>query len=60
MRIWLQSVVAAMFLAGGAHAGVYLEMSDHDLDTGKMTGRDIMYVQQGKACLLYTSPSPRD
>jgi len=49
MRISIQLSTAALFLASSAHAGVYLEMSDHDLTTGKMTGRDIMYVQQGKA-----------
>lgn len=49
MRISIQLSIAALFVAGRVYAGVYLETSDHDLTTGKMTGRDIMYVQQGKA-----------
>jgi hypothetical protein len=49
MRILIHVSIASLILAGSAHAGVYLEMSDHDLTTGKITGRDIMYVQQGKA-----------
>jgi hypothetical protein len=41
--------LAAILLAGTAHAGVYAEMSEHDLATGKVSARDKLYVQQGMA-----------
>lgn len=36
-----------LFLASGAHAGVYIEMSDHDIASGKTTPRHNLYLQQG-------------
>ncbi|MFI4890594.1 MAG: hypothetical protein ACHQIL_08685 [Steroidobacterales bacterium] len=38
---------AALFLATGARAGVYIEMSEHDVASGKMTQHDKLYAQQG-------------
>lgn len=43
------ALIIVIFLAGGARAGVYIEMSDHDVASGKMTARDSIYIQQGKA-----------
>jgi hypothetical protein len=37
----------AVFLAGTAQAGVFIEMSDHDVASGKMTPRHHLYAQQG-------------
>jgi hypothetical protein len=37
----------ALSLAGVARAGVFIEMSDHDIDSGKMTPQHNLYVQQG-------------
>jgi hypothetical protein len=40
-------LAAALFAAGTAQAGVFIEMSDHDIASGKMTPRHNLYVQQG-------------
>ena len=37
----------SLFLASTAHAGVFIEMSDHDVPSGKMTPRHHIYAQQG-------------
>lgn len=37
----------ALGLAGVAQAGVFIEMSEHDIDSGKMTPRHNLYAQQG-------------
>ena len=48
MRISSGSFLAAALVAAStAHAGVYIEMSDHDIASGKMTPRHNVYVQQG-------------
>jgi hypothetical protein len=41
--------IAAILIAGNVQAGVYAEMSEHDVASGKMTPRDALYVQQGRA-----------
>jgi hypothetical protein len=38
---------AALFVAGTAQAGVFIEMSDHDVASGKMTPRHNLYAQGG-------------
>jgi hypothetical protein len=41
-------VLATILLAAGtARAGVFIEMSDHDIASGKMTPRHNIFVQQG-------------
>jgi hypothetical protein len=48
MRICSGSFLAtALVAASTAHAGVFIEMSDHDIASGKMTPRHNVYVQQG-------------
>jgi hypothetical protein len=41
------TLVAGLALAGGARAGVFIELSEHDIAGGKMTPRHNLYVQQG-------------
>ena len=38
---------AVLLLASGARAGVYIELSDHDIASGKITPRHNLYAQQG-------------
>ena len=48
MRISGSSIFAtAIFVAGTAQAGVFIEMSDHDVTSGKMTPRHHLYAQGG-------------
>ncbi len=37
----------ALITASVAHAGVFIELSEHDIDSGKMTPRHHLYAQQG-------------
>ena len=48
MRISGGSILAtALFIASTARAGVFIEMSDHDIASGKMTPRHNLYAQGG-------------
>ena len=48
MRKSSVSILAtALFMMSTAQAGVFIEMSDHDVASGKMTPRHNLYAQQG-------------
>ena len=48
MKHAIQAGVAALFFVSNAHAGIYMEMSRQDFETGKITVRDATFLQGGK------------
>ena len=50
-----QEVVARLHYLGSAKRRLFAFKSDEEMQVG-----DSLYCQTSKACLLYTSPSPRD